>query len=95
VFSISSWGGLARQSPTVETGLARYSTIVQYQLLYHHHRSSQGGTWAMGPKIYHFHKMPPFCQFYKKVVLRLSERGDVIEAQTKQTRSLVVGINTR
>jgi len=25
---------------------------------------------------------PPFCQFYKKVVLRLSEHGDVIETQS-------------
>jgi len=25
---------------------------------------------------------PPFCQFYKKVVLLLSERGDAIETQT-------------
>jgi len=24
---------------------------------------------------------PPFCQLYKKVVLRLSEHGDVIETQ--------------
>ena len=25
---------------------------------------------------------PPFCQFYKKVVIRLSEHGGVIETQT-------------
>jgi len=37
---------------------ARYSTIVRYQLLYHHHGRSQGGTWAMVPKIYHFHHLP-------------------------------------
>jgi len=24
----------------------------------------------------------PFCQFYKKIVLRLNEHGDVIETQT-------------
>jgi len=42
---------------------------------------------------------PPFCKFYKNVVQRLSEHGDVIETQTIkvcppkvfwQTRSLVV-----
>ena len=36
----------------------------------------------MVTKIYQFHIVPPFCQFYKKVVLRLSEHGDVIETQT-------------
>jgi len=33
-------------------------------------------------KIYHFHNLPPFCQIYKKVVLRVSEHDDVIETQT-------------
>ena len=33
-------------------------------------------------KLYQFDNVPPFCQFYKKVVLRLSEHGDVIETQT-------------
>jgi len=36
----------------------------------------------MVTKLYQFHNVPLFCQFYKKVVLRLSERGDVIETQT-------------
>ena len=36
----------------------------------------------MVPKIYHFHNLPPFCQFYKKVVLRLSAHDDDIETQT-------------
>ena len=31
---------------------------------------------------YHFNICLPFCQFYKKVVLGLSEHGDVIETQT-------------
>jgi len=33
----------------------------------------------MVTKLYQFHNLPPFCQ---KVVLRLSEHGDVIETQT-------------
>jgi len=36
----------------------------------------------MVPKIHHFHNFPIFCQFYKKVVLRLSEHGDAIKTQT-------------
>jgi len=36
----------------------------------------------MVTKIYQFHNVPPFCQFYKKVVLRLSEHGDVNEMET-------------
>jgi len=36
----------------------------------------------MFTKSYQFHNVPPFCQFYKKVVIRLSEHGDVIEKQT-------------
>jgi len=36
------------------------------QLPWHEHR--QGATWAMVPKIYHFHKLPLIL-----VVLRLSE----------------------
>jgi len=31
---------------------ARHSTILQYQLLYHHHGRSQGVTWAVVPKMY-------------------------------------------
>jgi len=30
----------------------------------------------------------PFCQIYKKVVLRLSEHGDIIETQTIITRNI-------
>jgi len=33
-------------------------------------------------KLYEFHNVPPFCQFYKKVGLQLSEHCDVIETQT-------------
>jgi len=51
-------------------------------LLYLHHRRSQGRTWAMFPKIYYFHVLPPFCQFYRNVALRLSEHIDVIQTQT-------------
>jgi len=36
----------------------------------------------MVTKLYRFHNMPPSCHFYKKVVLRWSEHGDVIETQT-------------
>jgi len=36
-------------------------------------------SWA--PKYIIFLIRPPFCQFYKKVVLRSSEHRDVIETQ--------------
>jgi len=36
----------------------------------------------MVSKIYKFHNVPPFCQFYKKVVLRLNDHDNVIETQT-------------
>jgi len=36
----------------------------------------------MVTKIYKFQNVPPVCQFYKKVVLRFSEHGDIIETQT-------------
>jgi len=36
----------------------------------------------MGIARYQFHNVPSFGQFYKKVLLRLSEHGDVIETQT-------------
>jgi len=42
---------------------------------------AKGGTWGMLTKIYKFHNMSPFCQFYRKVVLRLNEHDDVIETQ--------------
>jgi len=51
-------------------------------LLYLHHRYSQGGTWTMFPKIYYFHILPPLCQFYKNVALRLSEHIDDVQTQT-------------
>ena len=34
-------------------------------------------TWAYSPKYVNSIMCSPFCQFYKKVVLRLSEHGDV------------------
>jgi len=49
------------------------------------HGRSQWDTWAMVPKIYHFHNLPPILpilQKGQKFVLRLSEHGDVIETQT-------------
>jgi len=36
----------------------------------------------MFTKLYQFYNVPPFCQFYKKVVLWLCEHGDVIDTQT-------------
>ena len=42
---------------------------------------ARGDTWAMLAKVYKFHNVSPFCQFYKKVVLRLNEHDDVIETQ--------------
>jgi len=39
---------------------------------------------AMVTKIYQYHNVPPFYQFYKKVVLWLSGHGDVIETQTRR-----------
>ena len=41
---------------------------------------ARGGPWAMLTKIYKFH-VSPFCQFYKKIVLRLSKYGDVIQTE--------------
>jgi len=38
------------------------------------------GPWS--PNYFNSICNPPFCQFYKKVVLRLSEHGDVIETLT-------------
>ena len=62
---------------------------------------ARGSTWAMATKIYKLHNASlTFCQFYKKVVLRLHEHDDVIEMQTikicppkvfQQTRSLPTG----
>jgi len=37
-------------------------------------------------KIYRFHDVSPIFQFYEKVVLRMSEHGDVIEMQTTKVR---------
>jgi len=49
----------------------------------------------MGIARYQFHNVPQFGQFYTKVILRLSEHGDVIETMRfvppkvfYQTRSL-------
>jgi len=36
----------------------------------------------MGVARYEYHNVPQFGLFYKKVVLRLGEHGDVIETQT-------------
>jgi len=44
----------------------------------------------MLPKIYHYVISKiclPFCQSYKKVVLRLSEHGDAIETQNFSSHS--------
>jgi len=38
------------------------------------------GAWS--PNYINSIMCPPFCQSYKKVVLRLSEHGDAIETQT-------------
>ena len=38
------------------------------------------GPWS--PNYINSIMCPPFCQFYKKVVLRVSEHGDVIQTQT-------------
>ena len=43
---------------------------------------ARGGTWPWSPKYINSIMCPPFCQFFKKVVLRLSEHGDTIETQT-------------
>jgi len=40
------------------------------------------GQLRYGPKIFHFCNLPPVCQFYRKVVLRLNEHDGVIETQT-------------
>ena len=42
---------------------------------------ARGGTWAWSPK-YINSMCPPFCQFFKKVVVRLSGHGDAIKTQT-------------
>jgi len=39
-----------------------------------------GGPWP--PQYISSIMCPPFCQFCEKVVLRLSEHGDVIETKT-------------
>ena len=39
-------------------------------------------TTTMGVARCQFHNVPQFDHFYKKVVLRLGEHGDVIETQT-------------
>jgi len=36
----------------------------------------------MVTKLYQFHNVPPILPILQKVVLRLSEHGDVIETQT-------------
>jgi len=38
--------------------------------------------WDMAPLAPPGYTYAPFCQFYRNVVLRLSEHGDVIETQT-------------
>jgi len=50
--------------------ISRYSSIV-YLLHYllHHHNGQ-------------FHNVPPIWPIFQKVVIRLSEHGDVIETQT-------------
>ena len=61
---------------------ARYSTIVCLYILLvaiPPPWAYPGGAWSPN---YINSMCPPFYQFYKKVVLRLSEHGDVIETQT-------------
>jgi len=72
--------------------------IVHYQLLYQHHGRNQRAFGPLSLKYSNSIIYLPFCQFYKKVVLRLSEHGDAIETQTikvcQQTRSLVFTVFT-
>jgi len=64
---------------------AKYSTTVSVAIL----PNMDVGRGALGPIC------PPFCQFYKKVVLRLSEHGDVIETQTLKVYSPSIFCQTR